>query len=235
MEGVLTYIVPESGGLSKTINPFAPLAASNPFDLLSSNGPSFDLLEQAKAIQIDMIETAFHFWLIPFRWMTPSEPVQYHAEPAAPAPTELPSLSLKSAPDAAVPVEPKARTPRLVVKPAVVTPAPVAAVVREEAVIPAKPPAPKAVSTPKPAPKPEAAPDDLERIIGIGPKLKIRLNELGILRFQQIAAWTPEEIAAINAKLGFPGRIEREGWQKQASRLTKETGKPAAKTGSKAA
>lgn len=232
----MTYIVPESGGLSKTINPFAPLAASNPFDLPSSNGPSFDLLEQAKAIQIDMIETAFHFWLVPFRWMTPSEPVQDHAEPAAPAPTELPSHSLKSAPDAAVPVEPKARTPRLAEKPVVVTPAPapVAAVVREEAVIPAKPPARKAVSAPKPALKPEAAPDDLERIIGIGPKLKARLNELGIRQFRQIAAWTPEEIAAINAKLGFPGRIEREGWQKQASRLTKETGKPTAKTGSKA-
>lgn len=74
------------------------------------------------------------------------------------------------------------------------------------------------------APPPVAAaagpPDDLRRIKGIGPKLEALLHELGVTRFDQIAAWEAAELAAIDARLGsFQGRPERDQWQEQARLL----------------
>lgn len=66
----------------------------------------------------------------------------------------------------------------------------------------------------------EGPPDDLRLIKGIGPKLQTMLNDLGVTRFEQIAGWTPEEMAAIDARLGqFQGRPERDKWQEQARLL----------------
>ncbi len=62
-------------------------------------------------------------------------------------------------------------------------------------------------------------PDDLTRIKGIGPVNQRRLNDLGIWHFDQVAAWTTEEIAWIGAYLAFPGRIDRENWVGQAGSL----------------
>ncbi|WP_170331452.1 NADH-quinone oxidoreductase subunit NuoE [Ruegeria arenilitoris] len=106
----------------------------------------------------------------------------------------------------------------------------------------AKPP--KAPETPKPAvkqaaeakakPEPEEAkedqpetlteardgkPDDLKMLKGVGPKLEETLNELGFYHFDQIAAWTPEQVAWVDARLKFKGRIERDGWIEQAAKL----------------
>ena len=62
--------------------------------------------------------------------------------------------------------------------------------------------------------------DDLTRIKGLGPKLSRLLAELGVTRFEQIAAWTDADIAAIDAKLGaFAGRPTRDAWVEQASLL----------------
>ena len=62
--------------------------------------------------------------------------------------------------------------------------------------------------------------DDLTRIKGLGPKLRTMLADLGVTRFDQIAAWTPAEIAAIDSQLGaFQGRIVRDGWTEQARYL----------------
>ena len=58
--------------------------------------------------------------------------------------------------------------------------------------------------------------DDLTKIRGIGRVLKGKLNELGITTFQQIADFTEADIARVNSKLDFPGRIERERWVEQA-------------------
>ncbi|WP_017665853.1 helix-hairpin-helix domain-containing protein [Porphyrobacter sp. AAP82] len=72
---------------------------------------------------------------------------------------------------------------------------------------------------PAPAPAPAAAgpADDLTRIKGLGPKLAALLGEFGITTFAQIAAWTPEEIERIDARLGrFSGRINRDQWVEQA-------------------
>ena len=66
---------------------------------------------------------------------------------------------------------------------------------------------------------PAKAADDLLAIKGIGPVNKRKLNEHGIFRFQQIAAWTKADIAAVEAYLEFDGRIEREDWIGQARRL----------------
>lgn len=63
------------------------------------------------------------------------------------------------------------------------------------------------------------ATDDLTRLVGVGPKLAASLAELGVTRFSQIAAWTPEELAEIDLQLGLKGRAERDAWIAQAKRL----------------
>ena len=64
------------------------------------------------------------------------------------------------------------------------------------------------------------APDDLTIIGGIGPKIQEVLNELGIFHYDQIAAWSPENISWIDNHLNFSGRIAREGWVEQAAILS---------------
>jgi NADH-quinone oxidoreductase subunit E len=66
--------------------------------------------------------------------------------------------------------------------------------------------------------KPSAV-DDLKKISGVGPKLEMVLNDLGVFTFGQIAAWTAAEIAWIDDYLSFSGRIERDKWIEQASSL----------------
>jgi NADH-quinone oxidoreductase subunit E len=66
---------------------------------------------------------------------------------------------------------------------------------------------------------PEGDPDDLQQISGIGPGLERTLHGLGIFHFRQIAAFTPENVAWVNQRLRFRGRIEREDWIGQAKRL----------------
>jgi predicted flap endonuclease-1-like 5' DNA nuclease len=59
-------------------------------------------------------------------------------------------------------------------------------------------------------------PDNLQRIRGIGERNEVRLNELGVFHFSQIAAWTPAEIRWIGRQLSFPERIEGDDWVGQA-------------------
>lgn len=62
--------------------------------------------------------------------------------------------------------------------------------------------------------------DDLKRIKGIGPKLEILVNDLGFYHFDQIAAWTPAEVAWVDQNLqGFKGRVTRDTWVEQARLL----------------
>lgn len=59
--------------------------------------------------------------------------------------------------------------------------------------------------------------DDLTRMKGLGPRLRDRLTELGVTRFEQIAGWDDTEIDRIDAQLGrFQGRIRRDDWVEQA-------------------
>ncbi|WP_424967498.1 MULTISPECIES: 50S ribosomal protein L21 [unclassified Dinoroseobacter] len=89
------------------------------------------------------------------------------------------------------------------------------------AAVEAAAPAPKKKAA---APKAEAAEapagaDDLKKLSGVGPALEKKLLEAGVTTFAQIAAWTEEDVAAMDEKLSFKGRIEREGWIAQAQEL----------------
>src|SRR6056297_3035265 len=72
-----------------------------------------------------------------------------------------------------------------------------------------------------PAKKADAAGDDLKLLSGVGPALEKKLHEAGVTTFAQIAAWTDADIADMDEKLSFKGRIEREGWVEQAKELAK--------------
>ncbi|MEM9343909.1 MAG: 50S ribosomal protein L21 [Pseudomonadota bacterium] len=68
----------------------------------------------------------------------------------------------------------------------------------------------------------DGKPDDLKKISGVGPKLEGLLHENGVFHFDQIAAWTPEEIAYMDDQLSFKGRIERDNWLEQAAQFDAE-------------
>lgn len=61
--------------------------------------------------------------------------------------------------------------------------------------------------------------DDLTRISGLSSSIELRLNEVGIWHFSQIAAWTPEHEAWIDREFGLEGLARREGWVSQARQL----------------
>lgn len=109
---------------------------------------------------------------------------------------------------------------------------------RSAPVVPAAPP-PAPVVEPAPVVAPVAAPatgaaakpvfltaarggqpDDLKLIKGVGPKLEQMLHGMGVFHFDQIAAWTAEEVAWVDDNLeGFKGRVSRDGWVGQAKTL----------------
>jgi NADH-quinone oxidoreductase subunit E len=64
-----------------------------------------------------------------------------------------------------------------------------------------------------------AEPDDLKAIAGVGPKLEQVLNGLGVWTYAQIAAWSKEETAWVDDTLGVSGRIDRDDWIGQATKL----------------
>lgn len=101
---------------------------------------------------------------------------------------------------------------------------------------------PAAVKATKPAPKSaikaEAAPgltsvrpttlkaardgiaDDLKLIKGIGPKMEALCHRLGFYHFDQIASWSPQELAWVDDNLeDFKGRATRDDWIGQARAL----------------
>ena len=62
--------------------------------------------------------------------------------------------------------------------------------------------------------------DDLKQIKGVGLKMEKLCNKLGFWHFEQIAAWTPAEVAWGDANLeGFKGRVTRDDWVAQAGLL----------------
>jgi len=66
---------------------------------------------------------------------------------------------------------------------------------------------------------PKGAADDLQRISGIGPKLEERLNALGLFHYWQLARLTPAQAAELDETLDLRGRMARDAWSIQASRL----------------
>ena len=93
---------------------------------------------------------------------------------------------------------------------------------------------PKAKAAPKPAaptvgagtkPKTlkaarDTGPDDLKLIKGVGPKLEKLLHSMGFYHFDQVAAWSSDEVAWVDENLkGFKGRVSRDTWVDQAKIL----------------
>ena len=98
-------------------------------------------------------------------------------------------------------------------------PAPAASRLLTDPALAAPPPDEMAGAPPRALAAPEGPPDDLKQISGIGPGIEKILHELGIYHFRQIAQFTPDNVAWVNRRLRFKGRIEREGWITQARRL----------------
>jgi len=85
----------------------------------------------------------------------------------------------------------------------------------------AKVEAPKKAEAKKATPKKATSADDLKQLSGVGPALEKKLNEAGVTTFAQIAGWKKADVADMDEKLSFKGRIEREGWIAQAKELAK--------------
>lgn len=66
---------------------------------------------------------------------------------------------------------------------------------------------------------PVGEPDDLMLIKGVGPKLSGTLNSLGVYHFFQIAGWSEADVATVDDKLTFKGRIVRDNWIDQSALL----------------
>lgn len=150
----------------------------------------------------------------------PAPAVKKKATPKAKA-------AVTKAPVAKAATTPKADAPKKAANAKVVSAKPAASKVTSKTKIasapakPAKLPAtkPKAATKAKPALKP-VIPDNLEYLKGVGPKLNTLLKTIGITSFQQVASWTADDIAEIDAKLGtFAGRIKRDNWVDQAKLL----------------
>jgi predicted flap endonuclease-1-like 5' DNA nuclease len=63
-------------------------------------------------------------------------------------------------------------------------------------------------------------PDNLKEIKGVGPKMEGMLHAMGVFHFDQVASWTPAEVAWVDDNLqGFKGRVLRDNWVEQAKIL----------------
>ena len=71
--------------------------------------------------------------------------------------------------------------------------------------------------------RPSGQPDDLKLIAGITPELEGKLNKLGLIKFEQIANFSDDDIANVDEALALEGRIERDDWVSQARRLLAES------------
>lgn len=62
--------------------------------------------------------------------------------------------------------------------------------------------------------------DDLKLIKGVGPKMETMLNDMGFYHLDQMAAWSTDHVAWVDANLeGFNGRVSRNDWVGQAAAL----------------
>lgn len=121
-----------------------------------------------------------------------------------------------------------------VAAPSIAPTPPVPAVEAEPAVAPEPAEAPEPAAAPVTAPavsgggsKPDmlseprgGAGDDLTKIKGVGAKMQASLNAAGVWHFDQIAGWTPDEVAWADENLvAFKGRVSRDDWVGQAKAL----------------
>ncbi|MES1200339.1 MAG: hypothetical protein ABUS57_02685 [Pseudomonadota bacterium] len=128
-------------------------------------------------------------------------------------------LAAQPAPTAALSAPQAPETPAPAPAPAAQT------TVREEEVEPTPPPLVPPGAEERPPSLPAArngAPDDLSLIDGVSPMLRSTLNSLGVYHFEQIAKWTPANVAWVDQYLRLRGRISEEEWVEQADDLARE-------------
>src|SRR5262249_46373569 len=70
--------------------------------------------------------------------------------------------------------------------------------------------------------KPKGEADDLLRLKGVTAELAARLSGLGVIKYDQIAHFSDEDIANVDEALALEGRIERDDWVGQAQALVAE-------------
>ena len=71
--------------------------------------------------------------------------------------------------------------------------------------------------------RPKGEPDDLKLIPGVGQELEHKLNKLGLIKFEQIANLTDDEIAKLDEALKLNGAIENNDWVAKSVELMAET------------
>lgn len=91
--------------------------------------------------------------------------------------------------------------------------------VPEPVVAPEPQPVPVAETPPEPVKAADGEAEDLTAIKGLGPKAAAALIEGGVTRIDQIAAWSPSDIADWDARINGRGRIMRDDWVGQAKTL----------------
>ena len=205
---VMTFILPQDGGPSMSVAD-AYSEWSRSLERLMQpqreGGIEADLL----SMTADMQEAAFRLWMtswglsVPAVGPAPVEPAEAEVAPRAPEPqakaagegAAVAQIMPFARADASVAVTPEI-DPTGDFDDAHVTP-----------------------TAPSQLAGPDGKPDDLLVIKGIGPKLGRLLNDLGIWHYRQIGAWSAPEIAWVNAKMDFKGRVQRERWVSQARAL----------------
>ncbi len=133
-------------------------------------------------------------WLLPRLLCSAHASERAVAEPVRPAPAGAPAPTPKAEP------APKPATP---------------AAVSAQDVPAAAGKAPELLAAPR-----GGKGDDLKKIKGVGPKLEQELNARGVWHYDQIAAWSAEEVAWADVNLvKFKGRVSRDDWVGQAKIL----------------
>ena len=70
--------------------------------------------------------------------------------------------------------------------------------------------------------RPKGDKEELQKITGVSAELETMLNKLNIIKFEQVAALTDDEIANLDDVLKLDGVIEKNDWISQAQRLMAE-------------
>lgn len=138
---------------------------------------------------------------------------------AKPKAEAQPKLAVKAAPTPVIEAKPK------VAKPAALPKAESAAKAEKPAAKPkaAKPKAEKPAGLVRLKAPRKGRADELQEIEGIGPALEKLVNGMGFYHFDQIAAWTPADVATVDAEMKtFKGRIARDKWVEQARIIVSE-------------
>jgi large subunit ribosomal protein L19 len=70
--------------------------------------------------------------------------------------------------------------------------------------------------------RPKGEADDLTKIKGVTADLAGQLNGLGVIKYDQLANFSDDDIANVDETLSLDGRIEKDDWVRQAQALVAE-------------